>query len=251
MQFTSLEIDHGVATLILRDPDRRNALNLAMCAEMVEAVAEVEAREDVSALIVTGSGKAFCAGADLSQLGASQAEGLREIYSGFLAVASCRLPTIAAVNGAAVGAGMNLALACDVRVGTPNSRFDCRFLDLGIHPGGGHTWMLNRILGPQRAASMLLFGQILDGEQAAAAGLLLECVEEHALLPRCAELGSRAASAPRELLLRTKQTLQSTATMATHAEAVTAELGPQVESIQRPEFVERLAALAAKVSSRG
>lgn len=126
MQFTSLEIDHGVATLILRDPDRRNALNLAMCAEMVEAVAEVEAREDVSALIVTGSGKAFCAGADLSQLGASQAEGLREIYSGFLAVASCRLPTIAAVNGAAVGAGMNLALACDVRVGTPNSRFDCR-----------------------------------------------------------------------------------------------------------------------------
>ena len=94
------------------------------------------------------------------------------------------LPTIAAVNGAAVGAGMNLALACDVRLAGRSARFDTRFLQLGLHPGGGHTWMLQRIAGPQAAAAVVLFGEVLDGEEAERCGLVWRCVDDDALRDR-------------------------------------------------------------------
>ncbi len=126
------------------------------------------------ALIVTGAGKAFCAGADLSALGAATEDGLRLIYDGFLAVANCALPTIAAVNGAAVGAGLNLALAADVRIAGPAAVFDPRFQKLGIHPGGGATWMLQRAVGPQVARASLLFGMRFDAQAAVRYGLALE-----------------------------------------------------------------------------
>src|SRR5690606_10735426 len=130
------------------------------------------------AVVLTGSGSAFCAGADLTQLGEAREEGLLRIYEGFLRVARSPLPTVAAVNGPAVGAGMNLALACDLRVAGTSARFDTRFVDLGIHPGGGHTWMLRRLVGPQTAAAMLLFGERLDGPAAEAAGLVWRCVPD-------------------------------------------------------------------------
>src|SRR4029453_11341326 len=85
------------------------------------------------------------------------------IYEGFLRVGRSPLPTIAAVNGAAVGAGVNLALACDVILAGESARFDTRFIDLGLHPGGGHTWMLQRRIGSQAAAALVLFGRVLDG----------------------------------------------------------------------------------------
>ena len=102
-----------------------------------------EADQDVHAVVVTGTGKAFCAGADLSALGSAAEEGLLRIYDGFMAVGKCTLPTIAAVNGPAVGAGLNLALAADVRIAGPKALFDARFQKLGLHPGGGATWMLS------------------------------------------------------------------------------------------------------------
>ena len=120
-------------------------------------------------MIVTGAGKAFCAGADLSALGAAAEDGLRRLYDGFLAVADCTLPTVAAVNGPAVGAGLNLALACDVRIAGPAALFDARFQKLGIHPGGGMTWMLQRAVGPQLARAALLFGMRFDADAAVSA----------------------------------------------------------------------------------
>jgi enoyl-CoA hydratase len=150
----TVDLDGGVATLTLNQPERRNALTLAMVDELVEAFDGFESGGDVGAVIVTGAPPAFCAGADLGHLGGSGGSGsggsgsgtagagMRSIYEGFLRVARSTLPTIAAVNGAAVGAGMNVALACDVRVSAPRARFDTRFLQLGLHPGGGHTWML-------------------------------------------------------------------------------------------------------------
>ena len=122
----------------------------------LSAAAAVEAAEaEAHAVVVTGAGKAFCAGADLSALGAAAREGLERIYAGFMAVGRCALPTIAAVNGAAVGAGLNLALAADVRIAGPHALFDPRFQKLGIHPGGGATWMLQRAVG--RRAGLLVF----------------------------------------------------------------------------------------------
>jgi enoyl-CoA hydratase len=238
-----------VAVLVLDDPDRRNALSMPLCTELTRAVAALEADEGVGALVVTGAGPAFCAGADLSQLGGSRDEGLRSIYDGFLCVARSPLPTLAAVNGAAVGAGMNLALACDVRLAGPRARFDCRFLDLGIHPGGGHTWMLRRLVGPQAAAAMVLFGQILDADAAHSAGLVWEVTGPEDLRQRAVEIAARAASMPPELSRATKATLAEMAGVVDHEQAVDLELAEQLHSMDQPAFAERLAALQARIRS--
>jgi enoyl-CoA hydratase len=238
-----------VAVLVLDDPDRRNALSMPLCTELTRAVAALEADEGVGALVVTGAGPAFCAGADLSQLGGSRDEGLRSIYDGFLCVARSPLPTLAAVNGAAVGAGMNLALACDVRLAGPRARFDCRFLDLGIHPGGGHTWMLRRLVGPQTAAAMVLFGQVLDADAARSAGLVWEVTGSEDLRERAVEIAARAASAPPELSRSTKATLAEMAGIGDHDRAVEVELAKQLHSMDQPAFAERLTALQARIGS--
>lgn len=250
MSYISVSHHDRVALVTLCDPDRRNALNLDLNAELIDAIAEIEANDDIGAVVVTGTPPAFCAGADLSQLGASQSEGLKKIYAGFLAVANCSLPTVAAVNGAAVGAGMNLALACDLRIAGASARFDTRFLDLGIHPGGGHTWMMSRVTNLHTTNAMVLFGQILDGAASARVGLAWECVADDELIERSIAVAARAASAPRELVKRVKQTILDVQSIDTHAEAVIRELEPQVWSINQPEFAEKLAALQRRISSR-
>lgn len=240
-----VQVDDHVALITVNDPDRRNAVTFEMSAALRAAVDAAEADPDVHALIVTGAGKAFCAGADLTALGEATEEGLRRIYDGFLAVAHCTLPTIAAVNGAAVGAGLNLALAADVRIAGPNALFDPRFQKLGIHPGGGATWMLQRAVGPQVARAALLFGRRFDAEGAVRYGLALDVADDPVAAAR--ELASGPAGAPREVVLATKASMRATANPGTvdtdqHRVAVDVELGPQASSIESPEFARRLAA---------
>ncbi|AHI01637.1 enoyl-CoA hydratase [Kutzneria viridogrisea] len=244
-----LERRDRVAVITVHDPDRRNALTLPLAEQLAEAVAACEADEQVGALVVTGTPPAFCAGADLSQLGEAREQGLRRIYAGFLAVAECALPTVAAVNGAAVGAGLNLALACDVRLAGERARFDARFLQLGIHPGGGMTWMLQRLVGPQTAKAMTLFSAVLDAAEAKRTGLVLD-VTTGDVVAEAVRLAAGAASAPRELAVRTKSTMRATAATELHREAVELELAPQLESIESPAFAQRLAALKNRISSR-
>jgi len=235
-------VDDRVAIITLDDPDRRNALSLDMVEELEAALTAAESDDDVGAIVITGAAPAFCAGADLSHLGSSQRDGLLRIYEGFLRVARSPRPTIAAVNGAAVGAGMNLALACDLRLAAPRARFDTRFLQLGLHPGGGHTWMLRRIAGPQVVAAAVLFGEVLDGREAERCGLVWRCMPDDDLLPTALELAARAASGPPELVERIKATIAAVADIDTHAEAVELELEPQVWSMSQPAFRERLLA---------
>ncbi len=244
------EIHDRVAVLTLDAPERRNALDLAMCDEIVATLDALEADAEVGAVVVTGTAPAFCAGADLSHLGASQRDGLRRVYEGFLRVARSPLPTVAAVNGPAVGAGMNLALACDVRLAARSARFDTRFLQLGIHPGGGHTWMLRRAVGPQAATAMVLFGEVLNGAEAERVGLAWRCVADDELLAEAHAMAARAAAGPPELVRRIKATLADVASIDDHDEAVERELEPQVWSINQPEFAERLAALQARITRR-
>lgn len=238
-----------VALITVNDPDRRNAVTAEISAALRAAVDAAEANPDVHAVVITGAGKAFCAGADLTALGEAAEDGLRVIYDGFLAVADCTLPTIAAVNGAAVGAGLNLALAADVRIAGPAAVFDPRFQKLGIHPGGGATWMLQRLVGPQVARASLLFGMRFDADAAVRHGLALEVADDP--VAAALAMASGPAGAPREVVLATKASMRATANPGTvdldqHRLAVDVEIGPQAASIESPEFAARLAAAKRK-----
>lgn len=243
------QVEDRVALITVNDPDRRNAVTAESSAELRAAIEAAEADPGVHAVIVTGAGKAFCAGADLTALGAATEAGLRVIYDGFLALAQCTLPTIAAVNGAAVGAGLNLALAADVRIAGPAAMFDPRFQKLGIHPGGGATWMLQRAIGPQAARAALLFGMRFDADAAVRHGLALEVADDPVAAART--LAAGPAAAPREIVLSTKASMRATANPGTvdldqHRIAVDVEIVPQAISIESPEFAARLAAAKRK-----
>ena len=233
------EVDDRVALLTLDDPDRRNIVSAALNDAVIEAMAEAEGRDDVGAVVVTGAGPAFCAGADLADLeAADDAEAVRHLYAGFLRVAESPLPTVAAVNGPAVGAGFNMALACDVIVAGASARFDTRFLRLGLHPGGGHTWRLRRVTDRQAAMAMVLFGEVVDGPRAAEIGLAWRCVPDDELLGAARTLAARAAAGPPELVRRMKATLVATDTVTSGEEAVALELEPQAWSLDQPAFAE-------------
>ncbi|MFD8498538.1 enoyl-CoA hydratase [Amycolatopsis sp. NPDC059657] len=238
-----------VAVVTIDAPESRNALTLDLSARLSEAVAEAERDENIHALVVTGTPPAFCAGADLSALGAAKEAGLRAIYDGFLSVARCTLPTIAAVGGAAVGAGLNLALAADVRIVGPRAKFIPRFLELGLHPGGGMTWMSQHLVGYQRTAAMTLFGQSLGAQEAVDAGLALKLVDgDHSDLVNAAlTFAKPATEAPRELVLATKKTLGITRKLSQHADAVDVEIEPQIASLESAAFAERLAVVKARI----
>jgi len=240
----------GVGTLTLNNPAERNTLTAPMVAEIVAAMDAFESDGAVGAVVVTGEPPAFCAGANLGNLAEADGASLGRIYEGFLRIARSPLPTLAAVNGAAVGAGMNLALGCDVRLAARRARFDTRFLQLGLHPGGGHTWMFRRIAGPQAAAAAVLFGDVLDGAEAARVGLVYRCVDDDELATVAQAMAAQAASAPHELLRVTKRTLATMAGVASHDDAVATELEPQLWSTRQPWFAERIAALQAKLRSR-
>ncbi len=248
MSYVRTELDGSVAILTLDDHARRNALSLELCTELSAAMDDVEADPQVGAVVVTGAAPAFCAGADLTQLGDSRREGLLAIYQGFLRVAASTLPTIAAVNGAAVGAGMNLALAADMRLAGRSARFDTRFLDLAIHPGGGHTWMLRRLVGAQAANAMVVFGERLDGNEAERIGLVWRCVPDDDLLAEAVRMAARAAAAPRELTRRTRSTIAHMDAITDQSAAVDRELVDQLWSMDEPAFAERLAQLQTRIS---
>jgi enoyl-CoA hydratase len=165
-------------------------------------------------------------------------------------VARFPLPTIAAVNGPAVGAGLNLALACDVRIAARSARFESRFIDLALHPGGGHTWMLRQLLGPQGAAAVVLCGEVLDGEAAVSRGLAWSSVDDEALMDEALRLASRATRAPREMVGRLKATLRGMAAVTDHDDAVERELEPQLWSVNQPAFKERLQVLKRRIAGR-
>ena len=241
----------GVGWLTLNNPEARNTLTAPMVSEIIAAMDGFEADESVAAVVVTGAGSAFCAGADLGNLQTATRESLGNVYEGFLRIARSPLPTVAAVNGAAVGAGMNLALGCDVRLAATRARFDTRFLQIGIHPGGGHTWMQRRIVGPQAAMAAVVFGEVLDGPEAARVGLAYRCLPDYELLDHAQQFAARAAAAPRELAIVTKATIQDMAGVETHPEAVARELEPQLWTVQQPWFEERIAALKARISTKG
>ncbi|MFI6508448.1 enoyl-CoA hydratase/isomerase family protein [Streptosporangium sp. NPDC050855] len=196
--------DDGVVVLTLNAPDRRNAMTDGMTARWRETIAGLAADEDLRCVVVTGAGNAFCSGGDLSWLaerGAEDVPALRERMLGFyrtwLAVADLEVPTLAAVNGAAVGAGLCLALACDLIYAAEEAKLLAPFTSLGLHPGMAATYLLPRVAGVGLAREILLTGRTLTGREAATAGLVTRAFPRASLMAEVMEIASRtAANAP-------------------------------------------------------
>jgi enoyl-CoA hydratase len=249
MPHIEVKAESGVVSLFLDDPARSNLLSAALCRDLVAAVAMANADPASRILVIRARGKAFCAGADLEDLKAAsrgETTAVQDVYQAFMAVADSPLPTIAVVQGAAVGAGMNLALACDMRVVTEAASFDTRFLQIGLHPGGGHAWMLKRAVGWQQAARLLLLGQTIGAEEAVETGLALQLIPEAEIEAGLGALFAKAARTPRELLLRTKVSMRLAVTQD-HRAAFRHETEQQMWSLQQPAFADLLAKLQDKL----
>jgi enoyl-CoA hydratase len=199
-----LEVADGIATITIDSPRTRNALNPASSRQLVEVCDQVAADRAVGAVIVRGGGGTFCSGAErevLARAGEDPADPERftelgAVYDAFVRVGSLPVPTIAAVRGAAVGAGVNLLLATDLRIVATDARIIAGFTRIGIHPGGGHFTLLGRLVGREAAAAIGLFGAEVSGTRAAALGLAWEAVEDDEVDTRARELAASAARDP-------------------------------------------------------
>lgn len=193
-----------ICVLTLDDPARRNALTVSMGEALLGRVAELGGVADLRAVVLTGRPPAFSAGGDLEFLLARAADQpdrnaleMREFYRRYLSLRSLPVPVIAAVNGHAIGAGLCLALAADLRVVAAEAKLGLTFVGLGLHPGMAATALLPAIAGPEVASWLLLTGDTLSGEEAVRRGLALEALPQAEVLPRALALAERmAAQAP-------------------------------------------------------
>jgi enoyl-CoA hydratase/carnithine racemase len=218
--FVIYEEHHGVVTLTLNDHERRNALSTQEQYDAVaSACARAQAEHAVKCVIVTGAGSAFCSGGNIKDMqyktgisGGSPYD-IRENYRRGIQRISLGLyhldvPTIAAVNGPAIGAGCDLACMCDIRIASRKARFAESFVKLGITPGDGGAWLLPRAVGMSKAAEMTFTGDILDADDALACGLVSRVVEPEKLMDEAMALGQRIAANPAPALRMAKKLLR-------------------------------------------
>jgi enoyl-CoA hydratase len=234
--------DGGIARLTLNNPRRKNAITLEMAAFIEDFCSQVEADETIGAVLLAGAGGYFCSGADTRVLAASSADpaspeavaSISAVYRAFTRIGSLPVPTVSLVEGGAVGAGMNLALATDVLLVTADAVLDSGFLARGIHPGGGHLTLLGRRLGYQQTAAHALLGRAMSGTEAVTRGLAYAAYDAAELLPAATELVALAAKDP-ELTRRVKQslTLELGGSPVTWPTAVEIERGAQMWSLAR------------------
>ena len=207
----------GVARITLNRPDRLNSFTRQMHAEVREALAAVAADTTARVLVLTGAGRGFCAGQDLSDravspgdapvdLGESIERDYLPLVQGLRALP---MPVVCAVNGVAAGAGANVALACDIVVAARSASFIQAFCRIGLVPDSGGTWFLPRLVGTARAAGLALLGDKLPAEQAASWGLIWECVDDAELAPAVERIAAQLAQASPRGLAAIKRALQA------------------------------------------
>lgn len=204
MSDIELRYEGTVAVITLNAPERRNALTSESAQDLVSAIEDVDANKEIGAAVVQGAGGHFCAGADrkvLANAGEDPTnpdtyEALGATYSAFMRVGQSAVPTIAAVQGAAVGAGVNLMMATDLRVVGENARILAGFLRIGIHPGGGHYVLMGRTAGREAAAAAALFSEEINGRRAYELGMAWDCVADDDVPARALELAERAGADP-------------------------------------------------------
>ncbi|HEX2441865.1 MAG TPA: enoyl-CoA hydratase-related protein [Methylomirabilota bacterium] len=199
------EVKDGVATLTLNRPERLNALGGSLRDDLHDAITRSAADSDVRVMVITGAGKGFCAGGDVKAMNEAK-EGKRErpliekVAPGrdrtLLAMRDAPQPIIAAVNGAAAGAGMNLALGCDIRIASTAAKFSQAFVKRGLHPDWGGTYFLPRVIGMARAAELIFTGDVIDAAEALRLGIVSRVVAPEELMPAVTELARRIAAGP-------------------------------------------------------
>ena len=217
--FLIYEQQGHIVTLTMNEPERRNPLtgNTAV-ADFLDAIARIENDRSVRAVILTGAGTAFSSGGDIKDM-ERQASGevpgmqIRQEYrQGIqrlpLALFNLEVPVIAAVNGAAIGAGLDLTCMCDIRIASTHAKFAESFVKLGIIPGDGGAWLLPRVIGLSRAAELSFTGQVIDAEQALAWNLVSRVVPPEELLPTARALAEQIAANPPQAVRLTKRLLR-------------------------------------------
>ncbi|MBK9244800.1 MAG: 2-(1,2-epoxy-1,2-dihydrophenyl)acetyl-CoA isomerase [Burkholderiales bacterium] len=217
LQTVRLQMADGVATLTLARPERLNSFTVQMHGELRDALARVRADKSARCLVLTGAGRGFCAGQDLNDRAVAPGaapvdlgESIERYYKPLvLTLRAMEMPTIAAVNGVAAGAGANIALACDLVLAARSASFIQSFSKIGLVPDSGGTWWLPRLLGPARAMGLALTGEKLGAEQAEAWGLIWKCVDDEALMPTATALARQLAAGPTHGYVRTRQAMES------------------------------------------
>jgi len=238
----------SVLTFTLNRPEVLNALDGALHDALGAALAEA-ADPAVRALVVTGAGRGFCVGQDLSEFRAGApdvAERLRERFNRHvLALRSLEKPVLAAVNGVAAGAGLSLALACDVRIASDTASFVPAFIGVGLVPDTGGTWLAPRLLGPARAFEWLTTNRRLTAAEAQQWGLVSEVVPAEELAARAADLAQLFAAMPTRAVWQTKRLLDHAATAALEQQ-LELEAVTQAELVRTPDFAEGVSAFLEK-----
>lgn len=215
--FIAYETNQGVATLVLNRPDVLNSFNRPMAQEVQQVLQAAATEEAVRVLVLTGAGRAFCAGQDLTEVlpapGAPPAdlgETVGFTYNPIIrALRHLEKPVVCAVNGVAAGAGANIALACDLVLASEKASFVQSFANIGLIPDSGGTFFLPRLVGLPRATAMMMLGEKIRAPDAEAMGLIYRCVSPDALMPEAMDLANRLAQMPTKGLGLTKRALNA------------------------------------------
>jgi enoyl-CoA hydratase/carnithine racemase len=248
----------GVATLTLNRPDKLNALTFEVYAELREAFALLDREPGVRAVVLTGTGRAFCSGGDVDDiigpLLERDAAGLREFTRMtcdlILNIRRCRHPVIAALNGITAGAGAVIAAACDLRIAAESAKIAFLFVRVGLSGADmGASWLLPRLVGLGRATELLMTGEFITAPQAHAIGLYQRMVPAERVLPEAVALAERLARGPLPALAVTKRALDAEATMDLE-QALAHEAEVQAALMEHPNFREAYEAFRARREPR-
>jgi len=192
-------VEDMVGLITLNRPDNRNSMDSETMPAFLEAIEQVKKDNELRCLIITGTGKSFCAGADfrnspIDMSGGLPHENLMNTYGPFLKISEIKIPVIAAMNGHAIGGGFGLALICDIRIANRKAKYGANFAKLGLHTGMATSYMLPRIVGLPRANELLLTGRLIDGLTAERIGLVNYALEEDQVLTKAWEIAREIAS---------------------------------------------------------
>jgi 2-(1,2-epoxy-1,2-dihydrophenyl)acetyl-CoA isomerase len=244
--------DGAVLTITLNRPDVLNALTEVVHDALAAALKEARAA-DVRAVVVTGAGRGFCVGQDLTEFREAPGDIADRLRAGYhpniRAIRELEKPVIAAVNGAAAGAGLSLACACDIRIASDAATFVPAFINIGLIPDSGGSFFIARLLGPARAFEWMSSGRRLTAAEAHAWGLVSEVVEADGLAARAAELAAELAAMPTRGIGMTKRLFEQAAT-ATLDEQLEREAQLQAAATQTDDFREGVAAFLEKREPR-